>query len=258
MEEGGNPETAIEMEGGELDEQLRKQCWYLGEVTEEVATSILLQAPRSNTFAVYRSQNVAAPYTLSARFHVEGVPEDIVEHLRLSRTNGGRFQLQGTAEECDDIISTVNNYVTGRDPPLAPAIGRSFTTQLSLPDDPPSYSQAERTLAPDIAPLPDVGSLRIETAKEAKTGRISPSASLGRHRGARNDGPTASTVAPDYISNSHWHRYNNHSILHPKNVLHCCCYRDTYWNGRRERYAHKWYSLRGTGPLRLLGLLLTL
>ena len=25
MEEGGNPETAIEMEGGELDEQLRKQ-----------------------------------------------------------------------------------------------------------------------------------------------------------------------------------------------------------------------------------------
>ena len=70
------------------------------------------------------------------------------------------------AEEYDDIIATVNSYVTGRDPPLTPALGKSFETQLSIPDDPPSYSQAERTLAPDIAPLPDVAAVSIEAATE--------------------------------------------------------------------------------------------
>ena len=45
--------------------------WYLGEINEEVATSILLKGPRSNTFAVYSSQGDSTAdvptYILSAR-----------------------------------------------------------------------------------------------------------------------------------------------------------------------------------------------
>ena len=56
--------------------------------------------------------------------------------------------------------------MTGREPPLTPALGKSLQIQLSIPDDPPSYSQVDRTLAPDIVPLPDVGALKIDIAKE--------------------------------------------------------------------------------------------
>ena len=110
------------------------RSWYLGEVTEEVATSILRSGQRSNSFAVYSSHGVAS-YILSARwshilrrypvvwlvimaihlltdsaclslslcpvrFRVEGVEEDLVEHLHISRTDGGCFHVQGQVRSC--------------------------------------------------------------------------------------------------------------------------------------------------------------
>lgn len=72
------------------------------------------------------------------------------------------------SEEHRDVISAVNSYIAGCQPPLTPALGRSFEVQLSVPEDPPSYSQVDRTLAPDITPLPNVTSVKIETAKEGK------------------------------------------------------------------------------------------
>jgi hypothetical protein len=251
MENREAEKVVIEVEREE-EEQLRKQGWYLGRGTEDVAAAILLRGQRSNTFTVYRDQNDDNfTYILSARFHVKGVHEDIIlEHLRISQTPGGLFQIQGQSEEHSDVVSVVNSYVSGRQPPLAPALGKSFETQLSVPDDPPSYSQVDRTLAPDITPLPNVTAVKIETAKEAKTGRLSPG-SVRRTRGGGRTG----IETPDYISNPHWHRYKDHCCLHPKNCLHFCCYRDTYWTGRREAYTHKWYSLRRTGPLRVVGLL---
>ena len=68
--------------------------------------------------------------------------------------------------EYTDVAAAVNSYVTERQPPLAPALGKSFEMQLSVPDDPPSYSQVDKTLAPDITPLPNVTTVKIESAKE--------------------------------------------------------------------------------------------
>ena len=86
----GSDAVVIDIEKREeIEERLRKQgyaklliitiltmlClplrWYLGEINEEVATSILLKGPRSNTFAVYSSQGDSTAdvptYILSAR-----------------------------------------------------------------------------------------------------------------------------------------------------------------------------------------------
>ena len=118
---------------------------------------------------------------------MEGVEKGIVEHLRISCTSRGTFQLQGQVrqyrththhlisscplfmhqtDEHGEVVSAVNSYVTGRKPPLAPALGKSFETQLSISDDPPSYSQVDRTLAPDLTPLPSVTTVKIESVKE--------------------------------------------------------------------------------------------
>lgn len=61
---------------------------------------------------------------------------------------------------------------------------------------------------------------------------------------------------PIYMNNSHWWRYRDKSCCHPKNICHCCCYRETYWTGYREAYEHKWYNCQGTGFCRCLLLVL--
>lgn len=244
-EEEGRREAEEEEED---DERLRRQGWYLGRGTADVATTILLGGVRSNTFAVFRDQNNELNYVLTARFRVEEVEEDIVEHLRLSRTDDGLYLLQGETTGHNDIIAAVNSYVSNRQPPLTPALGKSFETQLSIPDDPPSYTQADRVLAPDLTPLPNVTAVKIESAKEAKAGSLGRPGSVLREDSYR--------YPPPHIDNPHWYRYQDHCCLHPKNCLHFCCYRDTYWDGHREDYLQSWLSLKGVGPLRFLGLLL--
>lgn len=47
---------------------------------------------------------------------------------------------------CDDVIEVVNYYIVSSDPPLTPALGKSFETQISIPDEPPDYDNANRVL----------------------------------------------------------------------------------------------------------------
>ena len=67
---------------------------------------------------------------------------------------------------------------------------------------------------------------------------------------------TSHTPRPAYMNNSHWWRYQNKSCCHPKNVCHCCFYRQTYWSGQRERPVNEWYDCRQTGFLLCLLLVL--
>ena len=178
---------------------------------------------------------------------------------------------------CDDVIEVVNHYVVSSDPPLTPALGKSFETQISIPDEPPDYDNANRvlkvkreasvithelrvfpssSLQPDIAPLPNIAGVSVETPTEgqssfllplpppsssslalptiapfapAKTGSLSPTSSMRharRHRHHYSD-------APMFVNRSHWYRYPDHHCCHPKNCFHACCHRPTYWNGYR-------------------------
>ncbi len=92
----------------------------------------------------------------------------------------------------------------------------------------------------------------------AKTGRISPTGSLRCTNRYGSDYSLDSYAAPPPNMNSpHWYRYQDKSCCHPKNVWHCCCHRDTYWNGRREVNSSRgWYNCRGTGFCRCLLLIL--
>ena len=98
----------------------------------------------------------------------------------------------------------------------------------------------------------------LTTPTIAKTGRISPTGSLQYNRygsygwGGRDQADTP----PGYMNNPHWYRYRDKSCCHPKNTWHCCCHRDTVWNGRREVNSHSWYDCRGTGFCRCLLLIL--
>lgn len=47
---------------------------------------------------------------------------------------------------CDDIIEAVNQYVLSSEPPLIPALGKGFETEISIPDEPPDYDNAHRVL----------------------------------------------------------------------------------------------------------------
>ena len=71
-----------------------------------------------------------------------------------------------------------------------------------------------------------------------------------------NTSPTGSShpylPTPPHMHNPHWWRYRDKSCCHPRNVCHCLWYRDTRWNGYREKYCRKWYDCRNTGPLRCL------
>ena len=75
-------------------------------------------------------------------------------------------------------------------------------------------------------------------------------------------GPVSSSVRlpaprPDYMDNPHWWRYRDKCCCHPKNTWHFCCYRESYWDDRREAPYHSWYNLCGRmGYLRRLLLLL--
>lgn len=239
-------------EEAERNEQLRKQGWFLGEVSNDAAASILKASGRSNTFVVYSNADTGG-YTLSARFHIEGVTDDLVEHLQISSTEDRKFQVSGQSVACDDIIEAVNQYVLSSEPPLIPALGKGFETEISIPDEPPDYDNAHRVLQLDIAPLPNIASVRVETPTEAQAGSISPTSSLRRGRRYYR---TYHDDAPLYMNRSHWYRYPDYHCCHPKNCFHCCCYRPTYWNGYREVNSRAWYNPIGSGPLRVIGLLL--
>ena len=108
-------------------------------------------------------------------------------------------------DEYDDVIEAVNTYVLTSDPPLVPVLhGKSFETQVSITDAPPEYDKANKVLKvhvimctslciqvhsqwdiceksvysiypspspqPDIAPLPDIGRIKIadKTAQEGQ------------------------------------------------------------------------------------------
>lgn len=239
---------------GSRNEQLRKQGWYFGEMTEETASAILKESELTNSFVVF-CEAEGGTFTLSMRCCVEGMVEDLIEHLPITCMEEGTYQLTGTTEVFPDVVGVVNSYVSSREPPLVAALGgRGFETQISLTEAPPDYDRANRVLKPDIAPLPDIGSVRLEDISEAKVGNLSPTSSMRRHgyglHGYR------STSAPDHLTRSHWHRYPEHGRCHPKNCCHGCCHRATYWSGYREVTRHKWYNPRGSGPLRVLGLLL--
>ena len=81
----------------------------------------------------------------------------------------------------------------------------------------------------------------------AKAGSIADSATGHRLYSNR------SSYRPAHMENSHWWRYRDRSRCHPKNVCHCCFYRQTYWSGDREVPVNRWYDCRKTGfLLRLL------
>lgn len=250
-------DLAAEEEGSkqeELNERLRKEGWYLGQLTDDAATSILKSASRPNTFIVYTAPEDRG-YTLSARFQVEGVEDDIIEHLHIGSTEEGKFQLSGQADICDDVLDVVNRYVSTSNPPLSPALGRSYETQISIPDEPPEYDSANRALKPDIVPLPDVTGVMVEPPTEATTGDLSPSNSL-RRQGSEPSVYASWQGPPRHMTMSHWHRYTEHHRCHPKNCWHGCWHRSTRWNGYREMSNTAWYNPCGTGPLRFLLLLL--
>lgn len=96
---------------------------------------------------------------------------------------------------CDDVIEVVNHYVVSSDPPLTPALGKSFETQISIPDEPPDYDNANRvlkvkreasvithklrvfpssSLQPDIAPLPNIAGVSVETPTEGQSPFLLP------------------------------------------------------------------------------------
>lgn len=241
-----------------LEERLEKQRWYLGEMSQDVAESLLSSSDLSNSFVVYTLPETRQ-YTLSARFKVEGVEEGVIEHLAIHCTEEGRYCISGQTDKYADLIEAVNTYVLTSDPPLVPALrGRSFETQVSITDAPPEYDKANRVLKPDIAPLPDIGKIKVadKTAVEATSGRISPTNSgsfshqppVGNWRSRRRQ--------PSYLDRSIWVRYDEHHRCHPKNVCSGCCYRPEEWTGYGVEHSHKWYNPCGSGPLRFIGLIL--
>lgn len=243
----------------ELGERLRKQGWYLGEMSIATAASVLTASSMSNSFVVYRCPDMDYKFIVSARFHVDDLDEDVFEDLPIETTETGKYNLVGQSESFDDIVEVVSNFARSTNPPLRPALRmQSVETQLSLTDAPPDYDKANKVLKPDIAPLPNIEAVKVEDAKEAEVGRISPGSSLQLITTA---GPTYNYTShpnerPSYLSRSIWHKYEDRHRCHPKNVCHGCCHRPEEWTGYRVVYKHKWYDCRGSGPLRVLGLLL--
>ena len=103
----------------------------------------------------------------------------------------------------------------------------------------------------------------LTTPTIAKTGRVSPNGSLEYHHydsyQSHGWGGRDNVDAPPYMYNPHWYRYRDKSCCHPKNAWHCCCHRDTYWDGLSEVNSERaWYNCRGTGFGRCLLILMCL
>ncbi|XP_064405974.1 uncharacterized protein LOC135351013 isoform X2 [Halichondria panicea] len=237
-----------------VEEKLDKQRWYIGEVTQEVAESLLSSNKQPHSFVVF-TQPDTRQYILSARFPLEGLEDGVIEHLVIL-CEEGRWCITGQTDEYDDVIEAVNCYVLTFDPPLMPALqGKSFETQFSVTSAPPEYDKANRVLKPDIAPLPDITKIKVADEKtvEAQSGRISPSSDddSGPSNRRRRRRP------PSFLNRSIWLRYSEHHRCHPKNVCSGCCYRPSEWSVNRvTHHSYKWYDPRGSGPLRALGLIL--
>ncbi|XP_064405967.1 uncharacterized protein LOC135351008 isoform X2 [Halichondria panicea] len=242
-----------------VEERLDKQRWYIGEVTQEVAESLLSSNKQPHSFVVF-TQPDTRQYILSARFPLEGLEDGVIEHLAIL-CEEGRWCITGQTDEYDDVIEAVNCYVLTFDPPLMPALqGKSFETQFSVTSAPPEYDKANRVLKPDIAPLPDITKVKVADEKtvEAQSGRISPT---GRRGSDNNDSHSniAARTRLEQANRSTWHRYSEHHRCHPKNVCSGCCYRPRTldeWSGHSLEYDRHWWSPKGSGPLRVLGLLL--
>ncbi|XP_064405970.1 uncharacterized protein LOC135351011 isoform X2 [Halichondria panicea] len=238
-----------------VEERLDKQRWYIGEVTQEVAESLLSSNKQPHSFVVF-TQPDTRQYILSARFPLEGLEDGVIEHLAI-RCEEGRWCITGQTDEYDDVIEAVNCYVLTFDPPLMPALqGKSFETQFSVTSAPPEYDKANRVLKPDIAPLPDITKVKVADKKavEAQSGRISPT---GRRDSDDDSGPrNRGRRRPSYMNRSIWLRYSEHHRCHPKNVCSGCCYRPKEWSGYRVTHSSKWYNPCGSGPLRASGLIL--
>lgn len=243
----------VDIEEDETEKTLRKQGWYLGELSEEAGTTVLQSCGKFNVFIVYKTKD---HYVLSARFPVEGVEEGLIEHFNIYQTEEGRYIITGQLESQETIVDVVDSYTIERETPLSPALGkRGLEAQLSIMSVslPPEYDQANRHLQPDIAPLPKINNINPDNPVEAKAGRISPTGSLTYNRYDSDNSYGWGRVAePTYMSNPHWWRYRDKNCCHPKNTCHFCFYRDTYWTGYREANSHKWYNCKGTGFLRCL------
>jgi hypothetical protein len=251
-------EDVVEQENEATDNGvlLRKQGWFLGELSDESAREILQTCQEFNVFIVH--QTPAQDYTLSARFSIEGTDEGIIEHLVIIETDEGKYQITGDDHSYDSVVEVVNSYTALREPPLLPALGehnqldRQLSASMSAP---PSYTEANQDLQPDIAPLPNINNITPENITEAKTGRLSPTGSIRVHDYYDSYSRDRSDT-PDYMHNSHCWRYRDKCCCHPKNAWHCCCHRKSRWNGRREVVYGKWYDCRGTGFCRFLLLFL--
>ncbi|XP_064405968.1 uncharacterized protein LOC135351010 [Halichondria panicea] len=259
-----------------VEERLDKQRWYIGEVTQEVAESLLSSNKQPHSFVVF-TQPDTRQYILSTftPFPLEGLEDGVIEHLTIL-CEEGRWCITGQTDEYDDVIEAVNCYALTFDPPLIPLMPALQEKSFLAP---PEYDKANKALKPDIAPLPEV-KVADKKAVEAQRGRISPIRIRGIDDECRD--PVWFPSAPSYSSStgiprtfirpypirrssyherrSTWHRYSELHRCHPKNVCSGCFHGPQFWDGKAytRNSARKWYNPWGSGPLRVLGLLLFL
>ena len=198
-------------------DQLYKQSWFLGELSDEVAAATLNNNGGMNTFAVYNNpeKNIL---TLAIRR-----PDGF--EIRAITCEEGSYQITGQPDAHPDISTAVTRFAETQN--LTPAFDGAVAAQLvSSTDVPPSYSQADRALQPEVAPLPPI-------EKESEALLI--------------DEAQHSVSADDSVPHGpHTHYYRSLHLCHPKNVCHYCCYSD----------GEHWVYPNRKGPLRAAGVVI--
>ncbi|KAL5515813.1 hypothetical protein EMCRGX_G001034 [Ephydatia muelleri] len=160
-------------------EQLCKQSWFLGELSDDVAATTLKSNDGMNTFAVYK--NPETNLLILATRRNEGV--DGFE-IRVINFKEGVYQITGQPDAHPDISTAVTRFAETQN--LTPAFDGTVATQLvSSMDVPPSYSQADRALQPEVAPLPPIE----KSPSESEGNQVIAKAYGIAFRGHRDDWP---------------------------------------------------------------------
>eukprot|EP00731_Ephydatia_muelleri_P013686 Em0007g996a len=193
-------------------ETLAKQTWFLGDLNPDAAAAVLCSSGQ-NAFIVYKDTDKD---TFVLAFSVQNEGEDLKEAVKSLAIKyvDGKYMVEGQNRQNDDVIEAIKSFAATHSPPLLPAFDKNFMTQMSITSvnsDPPPYSQADRALQPDIAPLPNLNE-------------------LDKDPGVQPEQIFESNLyippSPQYAHGSDWHYYTNHHRCHPKNVCHACCHAD--------------------------------
>eukprot|EP00731_Ephydatia_muelleri_P006995 Em0003g1243a len=143
------------------------QQWFLGKMTGEAAVTILMASAETNTFVVYRDKDrdvlmFAMRHTcLNAHRVGSNTSTDKVSHLEI-QCQDGRYSVTGQMEFFTDAVRAVNTFAATHDPRLCSALSLESLITNSITVAPPPYSQAQRALKPDVAPLPRIPDLQRE------------------------------------------------------------------------------------------------